>query len=248
MIKIQSSPSLKQKVSTENKKLWLLMRKTIISTAWKVFHILLHWKNNLFQTAENFSKNYNINIDDLSKKSIEVLRDQRKWVIISNHQNMNFSDYLPLFEQLGEEILEKTIFYTAEWNLDMNNSIFKNNEFRQATFKNISDWKNIIYELQNDLERIQNEWGYIFIIPTWASKEEKFQWIFRRIVQKDTDLPLLYSKVETEQNLWYKKIIQDMYSKDTSQINITTRFWKTSDLQQISWEEMFTYYDELIKN
>ncbi len=248
MVKISSSPSFKESLTRKNKKLWLSMRKTIISTAWKVFHILLQWKNNLYQTSENFSKNYQINIDDMSKKSIEELKDQKKWVIISNHQNMNFSDYLPLFKQLGEEILAKTTFYTAEWNLDMNNSIFKDNTFRQATFKNISDWKDIIQQLSDDIQKIESDWGYIFIIPAWASREEKFQWIFKRIIQKETDLPLLYSKVETMQNLWYKQIVQDMYTESSWEINIHTRLWNTSDLTEMSWEEMFTYYHQLLEN
>lgn len=238
--------NIPKRIHQTKQQLAIWMRKTIISTAWKVFHILLQGNNNLYKTAQNFSKNYNVEIDEVSKQSIQELQKNQKWVIISNHQNMNFSDYLPLFEQLWEDILEKTVFYTWEWNLNMNESLFENNDFRQATFRNITDWKNIVNQLQVDLEKIENQWWYIFIIPTGASREEKFQWLFKRIVEHKQNLPLLHSKVKSHQDLWYKDIVENIFQNNNSRIDVTTRLSDTSQLHGLSGQEMFAFSHELL--
>ena len=234
------------KVNTNNLKenLNLKIRQEIITVVWKIFHVLYDWNNDLATTSENFCEkwNYKVHFSDKTKNSIESFKNEKSGVIISNHQNMNFADYLPLFTWLWEEILSKCIFYSGEWNIPMNEKLFPNNEFRAATFRNISDWKKLVIQLDEDIKKIENEWGYIFVIPTWASLESKFQAIFDRIVKTSNSLPILSSQVQSWESISYGDILKDIKNKNWTDITVTCDILNTDDFLVQSKEEMYNTY------
>lgn len=237
------------------KKLSHNIRSTVISISWKVFHIILSWwDKSLEKTSKLYVEktNTNISIDNCSNKAIENLKRLWKWIIISNHKSGNFSDYLPLFATLGDDILKKSIFYTGAYNLAMNKREFPEYEFRAATLKNRKDIIRLMKQIKNDIEKINDIWWYIFIIPSWegTSDDTEFKAIFQKMIKwSDDNMPVLANYVKHNYSRWYKQIAESIIRWINSNITISSQLqsvknWKDSNWKAMKWYKMREKYNK----
>lgn len=237
-------------------KLPLKIKWVIISIWWKVFHILFSmWDKSIENTAKWYLDITwtNLNIDQESISNIEYIKNKWCWIIISNHIDFTFADYLWLFSAFWKEILDKVIYYTWVYNLNMNKREFPNNEFRQATKINIES----LLLLKNDIKEI-NSWNwYIFIIPSWddETKNAKFKWIFKKIIElSEDDLPILVNYIEhfDESGKINKKsyinIILSLLNKNWWITNVTSKLFTASDFKLLSWAQMRTKYNQMFNS
>lgn len=231
------------------------LRSAVISIAWKVFHVLFSWwDKSLEKTSKGYMKKTHttINVDDNSTRTIEELKESWKGIIISNHKSGVFSDYLPLFATLWDDVLNKSIFYTGSYNLTMNQREFPEYEFRPATLRTREDVIKLKDQIKNDVEKINSNWWYIFIIPSWAntSEDAEFQAIFQRMIkQAADDLPVLVSHIEHDSSRWYKQIAESMMKWVKSETTITSKLqsakdWKNDNWKAMKWDEMRAKYNK----
>lgn len=222
-------------------------RSLLISTLWKTLHILFSWWNkNLKDTSEGYlNKTWTkVEIDDESKNAINEFWKLGKWIIISEHKSWVFSDYLPLFSELPDDILKKSIFYTWSYNLSMNKREFPGYEFRPATLKNKKDKHeidNLKKQIEEDIKKVKEKWWYIFIIPSWANtnKNAEFQAIFQRFIKlSDNDLPILENHITHSSSKWYKEIWKSIITKNWWITKISSTLWKASDWIDENWKVM----------
>ena len=241
------------------------IRKTIINTWWKILHSLIWWWKSLEETAKQYIKKLwiEIKIDDDSKNNLNEFKNSDKWLIISNHESWVFSDYLPIFAELWDEILKKSIFYTWAYNLEMNKKEFPDYNFRAATLTKREDVRELKENIKNDIAKIKEEWWYIFLIPSWENTE--YWWEFKGIFQKmikslDHDFPILASKIEHQNWKWSYSEIWKYILKNFSN-KIANIIWESDKLDTLSfklvkswlfkwenWDTMKRLYLELFKN
>ena len=69
-----------------------------INIWWKVLHALVWWGKSLSKTFQWFldTTEINVDIDEASSKDISSFCENNSWVMILNHPNNNFADYIPL--------------------------------------------------------------------------------------------------------------------------------------------------------
>jgi len=215
------------------------LRSSIISVVWRVLHILLKMNNNLSTTSSNYLELAKIwgGIDQKSMQNIEEFSQEEKGIIISNHESWVFSDYLPLFAKLWEEIMKKSIFYTWAYNLSMNKREFPDYQFRSATLTKREDVIILKQQIVEDINNIKKNGGFIFIMPSWASTDSnaEFQSIFRRMVELiDGDTKILVNQVHHNSDLWYWWMIKSIL---TNSMRIQVEELKTTIKSEISSSE-----------
>lgn len=230
------------------------LRSSIISVAWKAFHILLSWSDESLEKTSKWylnKTNTSVDIDIESITSILDFKNLWKWIIISNHVSWVFSDYLPLFSILWDEILKKCIFYTWAYNLSMNKREFPEYEFRAATLKTRNDVFGLEKYLNEDIQKVNNEWWYIFIIPSWNSTSNwtDFKAIFQRLIKWSSDnLPILVNHVEHDWDIWYKEIATKLFTGlDWVTTRINSQISYAWEWKNLKWKEMREKYN-LMKN
>lgn len=231
-------------------------RSSVISVLWRWLHLVFWQLWNLYKTSNSFLSmtNTTVEIDDSSKVEIEKLRKDGKGIIISNHSSWIFTDYLPLFAQLWEEVLNKCIFYTWDYNLEMNKREFPNLSFRSATIPN---WANIEYvksmkeQLEKDVESIIKEWWYIFMIASWANNDEnaKFLSLFTRVIKllekTNENVQVLANKVTHSWNFWYKQVLSSLLKRERQSVSLKSKLTNVSDWTGKNWVESRDYYNSL---
>lgn len=254
MSEIQKESYEYEKVWEKLSKSWINIRSAIISTLWKVLHIVISNSN---KSLEETSKKYlektwiKTYVDKESFYQLENFKQSDRWVIITTHKSWVFSDYLPIFAKLWDEILKKSIFYTWEYNLNMNKREFPDYEFRATSSQNIKSTKAIIEKLYQDIKNIKNNWGYIFIIPSLANIEEnwEFKWIFKRIVKELPEyFPVLNSNVEHDWQWSYSEIWKGLiwlWKDKLTKINFANS--SINRFKEKNWKEMRDYYNTLFK-
>lgn len=234
------------------------LRSAIISTTGKILHLYFSWWD---KSLENTAKWYikktqtQINIDNASKEAIQKFITWWKWIIISNHQSGNFSDYLPLFSIFWDKVLKNGPCYTGIYNFNMNKREFPEYTFRPATMRTIQDGKDIINYIDNDTKYLKNTWWFLFELPSWAetSEEAEFQGIFRRIITKsDEKLPILVNKISYKEPMGYKDVLLSLLGKKKPIVTIKTKLelvkdWKDISWKAMSWKEMRERYNNLFK-
>lgn len=241
--KTLNKPSLKER-----------LRSNIISIAWKLFHNLFGNKPSLEETAKKYSKKTGTKfiLSDQSKDKIDKFKRYGKGIIISNHPSGVFSDYLPVFASLGDEILKKSIFYTGSWNLKMNQT-----EFPDCTFRSANNlWKTGLIQLQEDIKKVNEKGGFLFIIPSWADTSENrtFKGIFKRIItNSENNLPVLSCKVKHNWKKGYLQLAKSLFTKKggISTVNIedkTIKDWKDKEGKPLSPKEMRAVYEGSLIN
>ena len=243
------------------------VRSAIISFIGGFLHSGLSWRDeNLEATAQGYldKTNTTINSSEKTNNAINALKEKWKWIIIANHESWVFSDYLPLFSLLTEEILKNCIFYTASHNLAMNKREFPDYEFRPAKAAKLS-----IKNLENDIRKIEKDWWYIFLIPAWENTDDDapFLWIFKKIIENSTDeLPILASRVSHKHSMGYMQIwqailqniihsLQDKMSKneETKQTNqknlwtttISAQLTSSEEWKKLDWTWMRSFYNKV---
>ncbi len=225
------------------------LRSNIISIAWKLFHNLFGNKPSLEETAKKYFKKTGtkLTLSSQSKDKIDELKKQGKGIIISNHPSGVFSDYLPVFASLGDEILKKSIFYTGSWNLKMNQT-----EFPDYTFRAANNLGRIgLTQLQEDIKKVNEEGGFLFIIPSWADTSENrtFKGIFKRIItNSENNLPVLSCKVRHNWKKWYLQLAKSLFTKKGGISTVDTenkaiKDWKDEDGKPLSPKEMRAIYE-----
>ncbi|HMY81008.1 MAG TPA: hypothetical protein PK048_04170 [Candidatus Absconditabacterales bacterium] len=179
-----------------------------------------------------------------------------KGIIISNHKSGVFSDYLPLFATLGDDILKKCIFYTGSYNRAMNQREFPDYVFRPATLRTRKDVIDLKDQLKNDIDYVNNNGGYIFIIPPGAniSEDAEFQALFQRIIKGSEDnLSLLVNYIEHDSIRGYKQIAQSIIGSSTPSKTIITsklqsvKDWKDNNGNVMKGDEMRKKYNTDMK-
>lgn len=235
-------------------------RKAMISTTWAILHILFSWWDpSLDWTANKYLMSTWIKtiIDEESRNNISKFHELWKWIIISEHKSFNFSDYLPIFAELWDKILEKCVFYTWDWNLAMNQREFSNYQFRSATLKENStkeDKDNLKKQVQKDIEKVKREWWYIFIIPSWDDSKElsNFKSLFREMIKNsDDDLSVLVNHIQHKTqdweniNVWYKDIWKSMLTKKLWEFEISSQMTKASQWKDKKWNESREFYESI---
>lgn len=232
-------------------------RRALISVLWKWLHLVFWIWWNLYDTSRSFLKMTwtKVNISDESKKSIEGLKESWKWIIILTHKSWIFSSYLPLFAELWPEILERSIFYTWHYNLAMNQREFPWLEFRAST---IPEWADSEYvsklklQIQDDISRIQENWWYIFIMPSWesTSDEERFKAIFKRLISWIEDwknIPVLANKVNFKLPFWYKQVLNSLLSRKWQEVDLSSVLTSSDDWKWKNWNEARDFYNWLFQ-
>lgn len=230
------------------------LRSAVISAAGKVFHILLSGGNKSLELTAKWylrkTKNFP-SLDDTSLEAIQSLKSAWQGIIISNHQSGVFSDYLPLFAALWDDILQKSIFYTGAYNLAMNQREFPDYQFRAATLKNREDVIRLKSDIQNDIATINYQWWYIFIIPSWdnTAPDAKFLAVFQRMLeQSNDDLPVLSNQVTHSATWSYSEIAKALlggeWFKTSIHANISTVADRKDGEGKIgNWKELRQIYD-----
>lgn len=229
------------------------MRSAAISVAGKVFHLLLSWGHaSLAETAHRYIQKTHtaIHLDARSDQAIQDLKNLWKGIIIWNHQSGVFSDYLPLFAMLWDEILKKTIFYTGAYSVAMNQREFPAYTFRPATLRTRKDVLQLKTHIEDDMQKIDNTGWYIFIIPSWSntSEDAEFQAVFQRMITHASDrLPILVSYVTHNTMRWYAQIVESVIRGTTSEAQIVAKLqvakdWKDHNGKAIKWDEMRKKY------
>lgn len=233
-----------------------LSRELKIQFFWKIFHAL-YWVNfgNLFtKSLEEVSKLFIqrawlelLPVWD-TLVSIDKFKQNWKWIILLDHtQFANFSDYLPLFALLEDDILKKCVFYTWSYNLKMNQEEFPDYKFRWAIPIDKKDVKRLTSEINEDIERINKEWWYIFVIPSWAWNTK--HWDFRAIAKRFIDWlwdnsMVLASKVSrgfSYKNIAKSSIVWKLWKVEINWItsSISDWKWKTGQEMRENYESMF---------
>ena len=117
---------------------------------------------------------------------IEELKKQGRWIIIGNHHSSKFPDYLPMFWYLWDDILEKTLFFTGPYNLEMNRREFPGYEFVAAVESGREEMHELMETVKLKLKKMKDQWGYIFLLPAgpWEDSGNKpFQALFGQILR-----------------------------------------------------------------
>lgn len=230
----------------------LEVRSQIILFWAKVFSIL-YWKNENTSLTE-FSKSYinktwtNIVISNDSQKELQEFLNLDRGVILLDHsQFSNFSDYLPLFSLLWEEVLSKCIFYTWSWNVSMNKKFFPNYTFRWANPIGKTEAIDLLESIKNDIDKINNQGGFIFLVPSWPSNNSdiEFKWIANRILNwLDDNIKSLSVKVDK----WidYKTMFINSFIWNIWDINLSTKITEISNWKWLSNDEMRAYQNDLL--
>lgn len=169
-------------------------------------------------------------------EDINNLKQSWKWVIVLNHNLVNFLDYLWIFSLLWEDILQNSVIYNWFKVINANRQVFSDYVFRDT----IASWnwykeddfyeqntdiewtKDLLHILNADIQRVNSKWWYIIIIPNWENPDWEFGGIFKRIIKKsNNDLNVLafnskilwdkldYSDILKRLLLWRVKIETD---------------------------------------
>ncbi len=223
------------------------VRSTMINIFWKVFHeIISKWNSSLEETSKAYLERNNINLKIKWENELEKFKKGDRWLIIATHSSWNFADYLPIFAELWDEILKKSVFYTGAYNKKMNEVEFPDYTFRAATLEKKEDVKKLIKNIENDIEKVSREWWYIFIIPAWESTEQKaeFKSIFKRFVDKlDDNISVLTSRVIHEWNPNYINILRWKWFET----ELVFKNMKVSNFKWRNWKEMREVYNENLR-
>jgi hypothetical protein len=240
------------------------IRALLISIAWRVFHHLYGkrhatWVNFLLSprdmrlavTAKNFliSSCIQVNKWDNVTIDIEKLKNAWKGFIIWTHATWIFIDYLPLFTQLGDDVLKKCIFYTGEYNLTMNQR-----EFPDYQFRAVPEWRQTWLakwfreRLKEDIQKVKENGWYIFLMPAGGGRDygQDFKAIFSRLIAGlDDDFPALsfHAKIGDD-GLWsYVWLLkQRLLLPEIQTISLQTRFNHVQDWKYVDGRR---YYDAL---
>lgn len=226
-------------------------REKKIVVAGKLFHLLFSgWNKSLEKTALWYIKKTGTKlvIDDNSKLAINNLELEGKWIIIATHISGVFSDYLPLYAVLWDTILKKSIFYTWSHSIAMNKREFPDYQFRWATPRSLKETKEMMKQLKLDIDKINQEWWYLFIIPSGAntSDDAEFQWIFKKMIaNSNDDLPVLVNHLVHTTDRWYKNIAKSLIFKNAWDCNITSQITYALDWKGLNWKESREKYNSL---
>ncbi len=220
------------------------LKSGIYSVAWKVFHVLFSWGDtSLENTSKKYLQKAHINLV-ISEESLNAIGQFKQWwrgIIMSSHPTWYFSDYLPLFATLGDQILKKAIFYTGAYNLSMNKREFPEYTFRAATLIVKEDAMNLKQQLAIDIEKINSDDGYIFIIPSWETVGEDvpFKGISRRIIQWSQDnLPVLVNHIHHKSPISRKDIARFMLTGKWETTTISSQLTTIQDRKE--WGKVLT--------
>ncbi len=233
-------------------------KSAIISTAGKIFHLLLAWGDKSMEKTSLWylkKTNTHIEITEASKLAIQAFKEWGKWIILTAHKSGTFSDYLPLFAEIWDEILKKSIFYTWAFNLSMNKREFPEYTFKSATLTKREDAIILKQQIQEDIQKVSTEWWFIFIAPSWVDVEENshFKGLFKRFVSwLDDNFPILVSHVTYDTDRWYKEVALSLLRWKWSTVNVSAQLWsvwdRKNDWKPLSWEEMREKYNKMNKN
>lgn len=129
-----------------------------------------------------------------------------------NHHSGIFADYLPVFKILGEEILQKCIFYTHWANLKMNQELYPMYQFRCADgTTNYADNKELVRQLKADIAQITTDGGYLFLMPAGAGADngqKPFRALFPHMVRALPDtIPVLSLQVDHAGPVSYRDML-----------------------------------------
>lgn len=236
--------SLKQKIS-------LAIKTKVITIGWKILHILLaNWEQKLEAVSNTYLEKTwtKLVIDKQAEEEIEKLREYEKWIIILNHSSSIFSDYLPLFAILKEPILKKILIYTWSYNLEMNKKEFLNYEFRSWTIKERRDIIELKKQIKEDVENIENNGWYIFIIPSWSNIniDADFWGIFLKMIKWiNPETPVLVNHVEHEWDKQYLQIAKNLITKKWWESRIKTKLTFARDWKWKTWKESRRFYNSI---
>ena len=244
-----------EKVWEKLSKLWFNTRSAIVSTIWKAMHLIISkWNKSLEETSNKYLENIWVEsyINHKSRNELDEFKWNEKWLIISSHKSGNFADYLPIFAKLWDDILKKTIFYTWKYNLEMNRREFPDYNFQPATSGNITDSKKILENLEINIKKIENEWWYIFIMPSWANIDNnwEFKGIFKRIMNWLWDeFPILANNIEHNWNWTYPEIWKSLIWlwDSNKKTKIDFKNATSSDFKDKNGEEMREFYNLLFE-
>lgn len=250
-------------ISPEDTAMSNLIRWAKIHVWGRVLHTLIWWGKSLSDTFQWFLKttNISVNIDEWSSQAIDEFCQNDSWVMILNHPNSNFADYIPFLAQIPEEILAKSTFFAWKHTVPMfKREFWDAYDFIEASFDSVSEAKTWLKKLEWAIEKVEKWDWYIFIIPWWAESEgseihEWFKALFKKIIQrlpqstallagKITYLNIVeYSEVYKRVLKWKVWINQEPITATLQAKNVTT--W---DFNQDGWKEMRENYEGLFSS
>lgn len=225
-------------------------RSWVISVLWKVLHLTFWWSKNLAETSRKFLTMTwtKVNIDKESQEAIDKFIQGYGWISILPHKEWIFTDYLPLFSQLWDDVLKKCVFYTAPHNLEMNQR-----EFPNLTFRSTAPTKSLIKNIKEDMEKVKNEGWYIFIIPSWDTNDNNasFKGIFNRMLDLwDDSLNILSSNVSYNSPFGYKEVWKSFFRNrftwaNSNEVNISSILTTASEWKWKTWQEQRTFHNSI---
>lgn len=219
----------------------------------KVFAVLFWHKKNisLSQLSQNYLENTGtrVVVSEKSKSLLDRFCSSQKWIIFLDHTSYsNLSDYLPFFAQISEDILSQCKFYTWSWSIEMNKKLFPNYIFRWANPIWKSQWTELIRNILEDIDEINNNGWFIFLIPSWSGKgsEMDFKGVAERFLWwVENNIPVLSVKVS--QGVDYTTILQKSLIWKIGKVDLQIWLSSVADWKWKSPSEMREYQNQLLE-
>lgn len=240
-----------------------------IYIGWKILHKLVWW-NELSVFFGNFLEIIGINpqYNEETLREIKKFQENKSWIIILNHPNSNFSDYIPLLSKFSEDKLKKTSFFAISRTTPMfKKEFWSEYDFVSATTNNFKEAKDLLGTLKKRIEKIKKEEGFIFIIPWWWEENWQSWWkksslnsdykpfksLFIRMIKSlDEDTPILVAHIKYDGAIWYweiykRLIFQILWFAPNNELTplLQAKNLKSWDFKDLNPEEMSKYYSSL---
>lgn len=139
--------------------------------------------------------------------------------------------------------------------MSMNEKEFPQYTFRPATIRTRKDVKQMKEQLTKDIETIEKDGGYIFIIPAGTNLDEnaEFLSLFRRIIQGlASETIVLANKVHHTTPQGYREIAEELLrtgigAKVTAVTQITSKLSRVGDWKAMDGKSMRRHYNDLFE-
>lgn len=242
----------------------------IIEVWWRVFALVYGSEKKLGKLGVRYMRNgqkrwpiQGIVISDQIRlqEDIKRLKQAWKWVIIWNHHSSKFPDYLPVFWCVWDDILQKTLFFTGPYNLEMNRKLFPDYQFEPAVERGKNEMHKLNLVLKGKLQEMKDKWGYIFLLPAWPgvdSGDKPFQALFGQILRglaweggidwsSGSETPVMTFHVEHSEPLSYGKIVLKRLGYADYRSSVQGVLTQAADWPERWWAEQRVFYNRLFK-